>query len=278
MQIAPHHRKVFRVLIDAEVMDYFLLQVCPSLLIKKDRGRPTGTNPKPKAFGEVHVDSNIPGVELLEESEGNSDEDIDGESCDELEDDNLEDDGVDLVEEDGSGADSECESDSGDSDCDEIAEDDEMSDENDNDCSDDEEESGVNSDENEESISKLESKKRKSDFEGQLSESKKRKVSGFGGQLSESKKRKSSEFEGQPSESKKRKFSDFEEQLSAANQSLRALKKLAGTTQNESLDTTDGILSNEDFQRIKELKVCIFVLLYIERVMFEGSCFLIFNI
>ncbi|KAL8459118.1 hypothetical protein ACS0TY_036550 [Phlomoides rotata] len=215
-------------------------EVCPSLLVKKDRGRPNGTNSaKPKAFGEVHVDSNIPGFELLEQDEGHSDEYIDGESCDELEDVNLEDDGVDVLEEDGgSGGDSECESGS-DSDRemeDGIGEDDELSDENDNDCSDGEE-SGENTDENEESSNKLESKKRKfSDFEES-------------GENADENEESSNKLE-----SKKRKFSDFEGQLSAANQSLRALKKLAGATQNESLDATDGILSNEDFQRIKELK------------------------
>ncbi|OIW14641.1 hypothetical protein TanjilG_32983 [Lupinus angustifolius] len=55
--------------------------------------------------------------------------------------------------------------------------------------------------------------------------------------------------------SKKRKFSDFNDQLMAGDTSLRALKKMAGTTTVNSLpESTDGILSNEDFQRIKELK------------------------
>ena len=52
---------------------------------------------------------------------------------------------------------------------------------------------------------------------------------------------------------KKSKFSYFEGQLNAANNSLRALKKLAG---NFTSSSNDGILSNEDFQRIRELKVC----------------------
>lgn len=57
----------------------------------------------------------------------------------------------------------------------------------------------------------------------------------------------------------KRKFEDFDEELDGANQSLRALKRLAGARlESEAITeepTTDGILSNEDFQRIKELKV-----------------------
>lgn len=60
------------------------------------------------------------------------------------------------------------------------------------------------------------------------------------------------------SKGQKRKFADFDEQLDSANQSLRALKRLAGAKleeNNDTSDVTDGILSNEDFQRIKELKV-----------------------
>ncbi|GMN64494.1 hypothetical protein TIFTF001_033568 [Ficus carica] len=107
-------------------------EVCPSLLVKKDRGRPTDPKARPKAYGEVNVLSNVPGVEL---------ETKDGESS-----------------------------------------------------------------------------------------------------LKDSKAR-------------KRKLSDFDRQLVAADTSLRALKKLAGTTLvSTSSDSTDGILSNEDFRKIKELK------------------------
>lgn len=55
---------------------------------------------------------------------------------------------------------------------------------------------------------------------------------------------------------KKRKLSDFDAKLNAANSSLRALKRLAGSNvEQSSSKLDDGILSNEDFQRIKELKV-----------------------
>lgn len=58
------------------------------------------------------------------------------------------------------------------------------------------------------------------------------------------------------SKAKKRKFDDFDEKLQAASKSLRALKKLAGDKlENDTSDTQDGILSNEDFQKIKELRV-----------------------
>lgn len=60
------------------------------------------------------------------------------------------------------------------------------------------------------------------------------------------------------SKSKKRKFSDFDKELNAASKSLRALKKLAGDKEPASVDLDDCILSNEDFKRIRELKVCLF--------------------
>ncbi|KAG5387206.1 hypothetical protein IGI04_038676 [Brassica rapa subsp. trilocularis] len=54
-------------------------EINPSLLVKKDRGRPGGPVAKPKQFGEVNVFSDVPNVELLQESdhESGSDEDDD---------------------------------------------------------------------------------------------------------------------------------------------------------------------------------------------------------
>jgi len=63
---------------------------------------------------------------------------------------------------------------------------------------------------------------------------------------------------GKVSNAQKRKFSDFDGQLNVANTSLRALKRLAEAKRDHlASDKSDGILSNEDFQRIKELKVCL---------------------
>ncbi|GAU46159.1 hypothetical protein TSUD_301190 [Trifolium subterraneum] len=122
-------------------------EVCPSLLIKKDRGRPTNPTARPKAYGEVNVATDVPDAELLQ----TIDDDVEQESLN-----------------------------SDDSVC-----------------------SGSDNDQ----------------------------------------------------ETKKRKFSDFNDQLTAADSSLRALKKLAGTTMEDALpENEDGILSNEDFQRIKKLK------------------------
>lgn len=225
------------------------MQVCPSLLVKKDRGRPANPKAKPKAFGEVHVAGNIPDVELLEEEEDEDDDDDDA-SSDDIDEEkyhlskdkgNQEDDDVDLIEEDGSGesdGDSEKEY-GGSSDGQEIddGEDSEESGEDDNrddidEASDsDEEEIEEDSDEEHEEPSSLETNNRKD-----------------------------ADHDNNKSRTKKRKFSNFEGELDAADKSLRALKKLAGETGNASLNTEDGILSNEDFQRIKELKVWIFLM------------------
>lgn len=204
-----------------------VLQVCPSLLIKKDRGRPSDQKAKPKAFGEVQVASNIPGVELLEqEDQGSSDENMDGEtSADDIQEDYSDN----LVEEDGSGEsddDFEHESDGSDYEVDDGSDgsaEDEVSDEDNNDYRAD----GANE------ISDDKESEENADSSGKYVD-----------------------VEANKSKEKKRKFSDFEGELNAANKSLRALKKLAGENQNTSSNTDDGILSNEDFQRIRELKVC----------------------
>lgn len=87
-----------------------------------------------------------------------------------------------------------------------------------------------------------------SDYEGNLEDSEhSQKASGKSVMDSDGVKR---------SKAKKRKFSDFDEELNAASKSLRALKKLAGEKEEPaSVDLDDCILSNEDFKRIRELKV-----------------------
>lgn len=173
-------------------------EICPSLLIKKDRGRPTDPKAKPKAFGEVTVPSDVPGAELLLDDDEDDDvsnaSDEDGESI------NGSDDDISIPD----GA-SELNSDEEDDD--------------------DDEEMGSEEDElSEDEVDGMSIDSRGSDIK-----------------------------KGQ-----KRKFDDFDGELDGANQSLRALKRLAGARleneASEEVDTTDGILSNEDFQRIKELK------------------------
>ncbi|KAL1137461.1 hypothetical protein V6Z11_A12G309100 [Gossypium hirsutum] len=58
-------------------------EVCPSLLVKKDRGRPMDPKAKPKSYGEVNVLSNVPDIELLEQDDdiGGSEDDESGDEA-----------------------------------------------------------------------------------------------------------------------------------------------------------------------------------------------------
>ncbi|KAF5175194.1 Sda1-like protein [Thalictrum thalictroides] len=181
-------------------------EVCPSLLIKKDRGRPTDPKAKPKAFGEMNVSTTVPGVELLDDDDEKSDTNESESSV------------SDYDEAFATNDEKSCElNEDG-----EASENDELEEESDDfsDFHDDEEqESDAVSNETEEESDEDEEKVDKGD-----------------------------------SVTKKRKFCDVG-QLSAADTSLRALKRLAGETmQPISSDSMDGILSNEDFQRIRELQ------------------------
>ncbi|KAJ0544859.1 putative SDA1 domain-containing protein [Helianthus annuus] len=183
-------------------------EVCPSLLVKKDRGRPIDPKAKPKAFGEVTIPSDVPGVDLLQDDVGDdvsSSSDMDDHLNDDLGEEDADSDDDVSTREGGSELNSEIEDDD-DGDTLMGSEEDEMrEDESDVSCSDDD-----------------------NDDVKSLGENKGR----------------------------KRKFADFDEQLDSASQSLRALKRLAGakSENNDTSDAVDGILSNEDFQRIKELK------------------------
>ncbi|KAK7387547.1 hypothetical protein VNO78_28432 [Psophocarpus tetragonolobus] len=219
-------------------------EVCPSLLVKKDRGRPIDPKARPKAYGEVNVATDVPGVELLQTSD-NDDEQETGHSDDSAcsvsdndqendlmsinddddenqlcsEDDDEDKDGDVISEDEDEGA-SDYEAGVSDADDDEVEgddiEDSELADEEDSDDSEHEDNGDLHSlsdDGNMETKSTL------------------------------------------TDSAKKRKFTDFNGQLIAADTSLRALKKLAGTKTGGILpESKDGILSNEDFQRIKELK------------------------
>ncbi|CAA6655585.1 unnamed protein product [Spirodela intermedia] len=183
-------------------------ELCPSFLIKKDRGRPTDPKAKPKEFGEVTIASNVPGAELLENGDeplsGDEDEsnisDIDEFDEEKIEESDSEGDGEEMAsEEEDNGEEVEIASDSGDDN------DDDGKDENSDDGDDDKD----------------------GDEETKV---------------------------GKP-KGLKRKFSDYEAQLDVVDQSLRTLKRLACSKMaRASSDINDGILSNEDFHRIKELK------------------------
>ncbi|XP_075520732.1 uncharacterized protein LOC142554013 isoform X1 [Primulina tabacum] len=206
--------------------------VFPSLLRKKDRGMPINPEARPKAYGEVNVASDIPDIELLEQGV-DSDEDVDEESgASMLGEDYESNGGVGLIEKDGGGGENEgdlenkcdCSSDNGFEMDDNSTGDEplhnEVSDEDDCDAAGDENDDAENS--------------------GLLERDASRRDDGV--------------FDG-GSKAQKRKAFDFEEQLNAADKSLQALKKLARVKYgNAPSDAKDGILSNEVFERIKELK------------------------
>lgn len=72
VQYRKSHGKA--VSIAARSLMYLFREVCPSLLTKKDRGRPIDPKAKPKAYGEVNVETNVPGIELLQQDDEDSDD------------------------------------------------------------------------------------------------------------------------------------------------------------------------------------------------------------
>ncbi|CAK9327083.1 unnamed protein product [Citrullus colocynthis] len=227
-------------------------EYCPSLLAKKDRGRPTDPKARPKAYGEVAVASNIPGIELLQHTDGDNSDDDDGDdnsetiasgSADDLDQvvDSItsgSDDGLDQVVDSSDAGDNQISSDSETNDEDsapEVDSDEGTDDENANDSS------GIESEEDEE----VEDSGEEQDMEY--------KNEVMSDEIVETGYMDARTSSGD-SKLKKRKRSDFDQQLVTADSSLRALKRLASTAVEKSSEPTDGILSNEDFQRIKELQ------------------------
>ncbi|KAK8567641.1 hypothetical protein V6N13_105598 [Hibiscus sabdariffa] len=212
-------------------------EICPSLLVKKDRGRLVDPKAKPKAYGEVNVLSNVPDIELLE----NEDE-------------------IDVSEDDGSGdeaASISSDDDNEDSDdekrlytMDGGSEDDDMVDEEedenvsiDEDESDSDDADGEENDDLDEVETEELDAEEDDDYEEVSDSSKPDDSAGDDGN------------EDPKAKARKRKLSDFEGQLIAADTSLRALKRLAEAKMSgSSSDLADGILSDEHFQKIKKLK------------------------
>lgn len=217
------------------------MQVCPSLLVKKDRGRPTNPKARPKAFGEVSVASSVPGIELL--GQGDSDDDIEEGSVGLSDHDEQSDDDVNPGEEDVN-----CEKDGDNASDNESGDDHEIDDE----CDGDEDNKSQAAEEFSEDDDAIDSASATEDDESDGEED------GIdGGIMQDNNSWASEEEDVDEKESKgiKRKISDID--VNAASNSLRALKKLAGANmEHNSLNMEDGILSNEDFKRIKELKVC----------------------
>ncbi|KAI9101436.1 hypothetical protein K1719_023918 [Acacia pycnantha] len=211
-------------------------EVCPSLLIKKDRGRSVDPKARPKAYGEVSVATDVPGLELLQtldsdnEQEGDDSDDsmVIGSRNDE---ENANGNEEDLV----TGDDVGNEDDADDSDVGSENDDNDTEDEEDNlegnEQVDEEDGEGMEHDDSDLNTSSDAELHASSDGDSHSS-----------GDDDEGIDRKCNS--SQPS-GKKRKFTGFGEQLNVGDESLRALKKLA---------KTDGILSNDDFKKIKELK------------------------
>nr|GMD95499.1 protein SDA1 homolog isoform X1 [Ipomoea batatas] len=212
-------------------------EICPSLLAKKDRGRPSDPKARPKAFGEVHIASNVPGIELLEENDEESDDDVESGSIGSSNNDNESDEDVFPIEEDDqSDEDNVSEHALSDFSIDHGTDDDNGSG---NDSADEQEGEELSDDDADDYRSEEDE-----DDEEELDGTSSRQGTSTPG----------SEGGEKKSKAQKRKFDDFDEKLQAAGNSLRALKKLAGAKLgNDSSDTQDGILSNEDFQKIKEL-------------------------
>ncbi|XP_060174114.1 uncharacterized protein LOC132604573 [Lycium barbarum] len=205
-------------------------EICPSLLVKKDRGRPNNPKARPKAFGEVSVASSVPGIELLDQEDNDSD-DIEEGSVGLSDHDDQSDEDADPGEED-----INCENDGDNASNNESGDDLEIDDE----CDSDEEfseddDAGDSASEDDESDGEAE------DVDGSKTQDNSSSAS-------------EDDVDEKESKGIKRKISDID--VNAASNSLRALKKLAGAKMEPNTLNTeeDGILSNEDFQRIKELK------------------------
>lgn len=195
-------------------------QICPSLLVKKDRGRPTNPNARPKAYGEITVASDVPDLELLQEADISSDDD---DVADEIEDEDDDDDvdggsSVDVHDEDDvSNVPSEEQEEEEEQEHDGSEDDLVSSGSDDGDLSDDDFDDGDDDDLVDEGGHDLKEK------EGSV-------------------------------KGEKRKLDEYIGKINAADASLRALKKLA-MAKSEMSEEADPILSNEDFKRIKEMKV-----------------------
>ncbi|XP_027334227.1 protein SDA1 homolog [Abrus precatorius] len=209
-------------------------EVCPSLLVKKDRGRPTDPKARPKAYGEVNVATDVPGAELLQIIDNDDEQesgDSDGFVCSDSDNDQE----IDHMSINDDDDDNQlCSDDTGSHDDDVVSEDeDARSSDNETGVSDAVEDSEEEDDEEDGDVSEHEDDGLHSGSDCGSVETK----------------------STLKDPAKKRKFTDFNGQLIAADTSLRALKKLAGAKVGDALsESKDGILSNEDFQKIKELK------------------------
>lgn len=212
-------------------------EICPSLLVKKDRGRPIDPKARPKAFGEVSVASDVPGLELLQEDDSMSD---------------GSDDEVDACAEENEGEDKENASVENDEE-DAVLEEGEEGEEEDVEEDESDDDHDIDNDDDDDAIDGDDVDLDGDDVDGDLDDEDV--DDDDDGDDDNTNNDDDTDEEREKSKAQKRKFLDYVGQLNAADTSLRALKKLAGTKMEVvPSDIADGILSNEDFQRIKELK------------------------
>ncbi|KAJ4763571.1 Protein SDA1-like protein [Rhynchospora pubera] len=210
-------------------------EICPSLLVKKDRGRPMNPNARPKAYGETTVVSDVPGLELLQggdiSNDDDDDEDGDGEDDDEI-DEEYDNDVGDI--DGGSSADGHDEDDVTNAPSDEEQE----------------EEGGHSKDESEDDLvsSGNDDDELSDDNHEDEDDSDNDDEDDSGDEGSHDLQEK-----GRSDRGEKRKLDEYISKISAADASLRALKKLAMAKAHAS-EEANPILSNEDFKRIKEIK------------------------
>lgn len=239
-------------------------EICPSLLVKKDRGRPIDPEARPKAFGEASVASDVPGIELLQHDDEltiSSDDDMDpGDAnievnhywptgtdeatCELDEEDDSEEDAASLKDdgEDGNVFNHDIGDANASDDNDDLDDGVELDDGNDEGS---ENESLADASDYEEIDEELKAKQTSADEHDEDNAD----DSGDDEENSDVEK-----VEAEP-RTNKRKLEDLVGNLNTADASLRALKRLAGIKITKaSNDGPDGFLSNEDFKRIKELK------------------------
>ncbi|XP_010929853.1 uncharacterized protein [Elaeis guineensis] len=243
-------------------------EICPSLLVKKDRGRPIDPKARPKAFGEVSVASNVPGVELLQHDDDStldsSDEESNASDTDNelnqspshgTEHDNEADsEEENAAAEDNEEEDNEVSEEDGEADGEEVEVEDGISDDGsdyddlrnsvDGDLTSSDEEEEEVDDDDKEMIANSKASKKSNNGDHDYDRSHDEDDSDNDDEVGE-----------ETSKTQKRKFINDDGQLNSADTSLRVLKRLAGAKMAQQLaNESDGILSNEDFQRIKELK------------------------
>lgn len=223
----------------------FSFQICPALLSKKDRGRSSDPKARPKAFGEVTVSNDVPGADLLleyqqrskpsdgsdvDEDDFTSDSGRREESGDDDDDDDSDSNVGSLESEEGTIADGSEEEEEDDDDEEEHVNGSEEGGEEEDNYEEEEDDKSENNDENSGGHDLVDAAR--------------------GGEVGEEK--------ANQNEYRLHKRKQPEPDIPiSTDSSLGALRRLVSTKMEDVTPVdSDGILSNEEFQLIKKLKVC----------------------